>query len=162
MKEHVKNMIEKRGVKLKDIAEIVYELQKDYLPITMDKCLEVVDSVLQKHEVQNAVLTGIALDIAAERKHIEEPLLSMLITDEPLYGVDEILALSITNIYGSIAFTNFGYIDKLKIGVLSKLNKHRNVQCNTFLDDLIAAVAAAACSKLAHSFKKKEKIQGDD
>ena len=126
MNKHVIEMIERRGVKLMDIAEIVFEIQKDYLPINMEMCLEVVESVIEKREVQNAVMTGIALDIAAERGHIEEPLLSMLLTDEPLYGVDEILALSITNIYGSIAFTNFGYIDKLKVGVLSKLNKHRN------------------------------------
>ncbi len=56
----------------------------------------------------------------------------MLLGDEPLYSVDEILSLSITNIYGSIALTNFGYIDKLKLGVLSKLNKGREKQCNTF------------------------------
>lgn len=83
----------------------------------------------------------------------------MLLGDEPLYGVDEILSLSITNIYGSIALTNFGYIDKLKLGVLSKLNKYREKQCNTFLDDLVAAVAAAACSKLAHSFEKAKRCR---
>jgi phosphatidylglycerophosphatase A len=163
LNKHVIEMIERRGVKLMDIAEIVFEIQKDYLPINMEMCLEVVESVIEKREVQNAVMTGIALDIAAERGHIEEPLLSMLLTDEPLYGVDEILALSITNIYGSIAFTNFGYIDKLKVGVLSKLNKHRNAQCNTFLDDLVAALASAACSKLAHGFDRKNKrMQEDD
>jgi len=162
LKKHVIDMIEKRGVSLTDIAEIVYELQKGYLPVTMDICLDVVDSVLEKREVQNAVLTGIALDIAAEKRNIEEPLLSILLADEPLYGVDEILALSITNIYGSIAFTNFGYIDKLKPGVLSRLNRHKNEQCNTFLDDLVAAVASAACSKLAHSFEKKERTQDID
>ncbi len=162
MKELVKDMIKKRGVKMEEIAQIVFELQKNYLPITMDMCHSAIESVLQKHEVQNAILTGLALDIAAEKKQIQEPLLSMLLTDEPLYGVDEILALSITNIYGSISFTNFGYIDRMKIGVLSRLNMHRDVQCNTFLDDLIAAIASAACSKLAHSFEKVKKMQDDD
>jgi len=163
LKKHVIEMIKKRGVNMTDIAEIVFEMQKGYLPITLEMCLEVVESVLAKREVQNAVMTGIALDIAAETRQIEEPLLSMLLADEPLYGVDEILALSITNIYGSIAFTNFGYIDKLKVGVLTKLNQHRDVQCNTFLDDLVAAVASAACSKLAHGFdKKNKKVQEDD
>ena len=92
MKEHVKTMLEKRGVKMMEIAEIVHEMQKNYLPIDMNLCLEVVESVLDKHEVQNAVLTGVALDIAAEKRQVEEPLLSMLLEDEPLYGVDEILS----------------------------------------------------------------------
>jgi len=48
------------------------------------------------------------------------------------------------------------------LGVLSKLNKYREKQCNTFLDDLVAAVAAAACSKLAHSFEKAKKMQGKE
>ena len=161
MKEYVKALLKKRGVEMIDIAEIVFEMQSKYLPIDMDMCLRVVESVLEKHEVQNAILTGIALDMAAEKNQVEEPLLSMLLGDEPLYGVDEILSLSITNIYGSIALTNFGYIDKLKLGVLSELNKYREKQCNTFLDDLVAAVAAAACSKLAHSFEKAKKMQGN-
>ena len=83
----------------------------------------------------------------------------MLLGDEPCTS-DEILSLSIT-IYTFHRLTNFGYIDKLKLGVLSKLNKYREKQCNTFLDDLVAAVAAAACSKLAHSFEKAKKMQGN-
>jgi len=162
LQELVISMIEKRGVKMEEIAEIVFELQKNYLPISLDMCLDVVKSVLEKREVQNAVLTGISLDIAAEKGQVEEPLISILLADEPLYGVDEILALSITNIYGSIAFTNFGYIDRLKMGVLAKLNRPTNVQCNTFLDDLVAAIAAAACSKLAHGFEKRKTMQEQD
>lgn len=156
MKDLVQELIQSRGVKIEDIAFLVFELQKKYLPITMDMCVKVTESVLEKHEVQNAVLTGICLDMAAEKGLIEEPLRSMLLTDEPLYGVDEILALSITNIYGSIAFTNYGYIDKTKMGIIAELNEHRNGQCNTFLDDLVAAIASAACSKLAHNFVRKQ------
>lgn len=156
LKELVKELIQKRGVKIEDIAKLVFELQTKYLPITMDMCLEVVDSVLEKREVQNAVLTGICLDMAAEKGHMEEPLLSMLLTDEPLYGVDEILALSITNIYGSIAFTNYGYIDKTKMGIVGVINEHKNHQCNTFLDDLVSAIASAGCSKLAHNFVREQ------
>ena len=48
MNKHVIEMIERRGVKLMDIAEIVFEIQKDYLPINMEMCLEVVESVIEK------------------------------------------------------------------------------------------------------------------
>ncbi len=155
MKDLVIKMMKDRGVKVEDIARLVVEAQNRYIPVTLEEANTIVESVFEKHEVQNAILTGLALDIAAEKGVIEEPLLSMLLTDEPLYGVDEILALSITNIYGSIAFTNYGFFDKTKPGVLAKLNKHRDKQCNTFLDDLAAAVASAACSKLAHTYRRK-------
>jgi phosphatidylglycerophosphatase A len=162
LKEIVRKLIESRGVTIDDIAHLVFELQKKYLPITMEMCVKVTESVLEKREVQNAILTGICLDIAAEKGFVEEPLKSMLLTDEPLYGIDEILALSIINIYGSIAFTNYGYIDKTKMGIIAELNKQKDRQCNTFLDDLVAAIASAACSKLAHNFVRKQARQQKD
>jgi phosphatidylglycerophosphatase A len=141
----------KRGVKLEDIADLVYFLQKKYHPdLSMDECLENVDRVLTKREVQNAVITGIQLDILAEKGQLEEPLQSIIGTDESLYGVDEILAFSIVNIYGSIGFTNYGYIDKLKPGILQYLNDKSTGKCHTFLDDIVGSIAAAASSRLAH------------
>lgn len=72
-------------------------------------------------------------------------------TDESLYGIDEILAFSIVNLYGSIGFTNYGYLDKVKPGIIKKLDSKEGGHCNTFLDDLVGAVAAAAAGKLAHN-----------
>ena len=42
--------------------------------------------------------------------------------DEALFGIDEILALSIVNLYGSIGFTNYGYVDKVKPGIIKNLD----------------------------------------
>ncbi|TZE81906.1 phosphatidylglycerophosphatase A [Calorimonas adulescens] len=152
MKDIVLKKLEERKVKVEDIAVLVYELQKSYIPdIHIDDCIETVEDVLEKREVQNAILTGIALDVLAENNQLEEPLLDIIKRDESLFGIDEILALSITNVYGSIGLTNFGYLDKIKPGILGKLNEDKQIKCNTFLDDLIAGVAAAACAKLAHS-----------
>ncbi len=122
----------------------------------MDKCLENVDAVLGKREVQNAIITGIQLDILAEEKKLTEPLQETIITDEGLYGVDEIIALSIVNVYGSIGLTNFGYIDKQKPGILKELNDKSGDKCHTFLDDIVGAIAAAASSRLAHGKNEKE------
>ncbi|MGM0875467.1 MAG: phosphatidylglycerophosphatase A family protein [Bacillota bacterium] len=147
----------KRGVKLEDIADLVYFLQEKYHPdLSMDECLENVDRVLTKREVQNAVITGIQLDVLAEKGQLEEPLQSIIGTDESLYGVDEILAFSIVNIYGSIGFTNYGYIDKLKPGILQYLNDKSSGKCHTFLDDIVGAIAAAASSRLAHRARDVE------
>jgi len=112
-----------------------------------------VERVLEKREIQNAIITGIQLDILAEQKALMEPLQSMIEKDEGLYGIDEILALSIVNVYGSIGFTNYGYIDKIKPGILGRLNDKKNGQIHTFLDDIVGALAAAASSRLAHSWE---------
>lgn len=141
-----------RGVEITDIAELVYYLQSPYNEeLTMEMCYENVDAVLTKREVQNAIITGIQLDKLAEEKKLAEPLQETIITDEGLYGVDEIIALSIVNVYGSIGLTNFGYIDKQKPGILKELNDKSGDKCHTFLDDIVGAIAAAASSRLAHS-----------
>ncbi|MGV8145680.1 MAG: phosphatidylglycerophosphatase A [Alkaliphilus sp.] len=153
MHELVISMLENRGVTLKDMAVLVLEMQQKYVPLTNDIALEHVKKVLEKREVQNAILTGIAIDKAAEADMLDEPLLSILKNDDALYGIDEILALSITNIYGTIGLTNFGYLDKAKPGILSKLDSKSTGRVNTFLDDIVAAIVAAACSRIAHSYE---------
>ncbi|MED4584184.1 phosphatidylglycerophosphatase A [Brevibacillus choshinensis] len=154
--EVVIDLLGKRGVSLDDIAEIVKFLQINYVPdLTNEMCMESVGAVLKKREVQNALLTGIQLDILAEENKLLQPLQSIIEADEPLYGVDEVLALAIVNLYGSIGFTNFGYVDKLKHGKLEFLNDRRN-GVHTFLDDLVGAIAAAASSRIAHRQKQQE------
>ncbi|WP_232735701.1 phosphatidylglycerophosphatase A family protein [Alteribacter populi] len=148
--------LHERGVKIEDVAELVYFLQVKYYPeLTMDLCRSNVDRVLAKREVQNAILTGIQLDKLAEEGKLEAPLQGIIERDEGLYGVDEIVALSIVNVYGSIGFTNYGYIDKEKPGILKYLNDKKN-GCHTFLDDIVGAIAAAASSRLAHSQESTE------
>lgn len=143
--------LDERGVKVEEIADLVYYLQEKYHPnLKMEDCLNNVERVLSKREVQNAILTGIQLDILTEKGMLEEPLQSMLAADEGLYGVDEVLAFSIVNVYGSIGFTNYGFIDKKKPGILKKLNDKSSGKCHTFLDDIVGAIAAAASSRLAH------------
>lgn len=144
--------LKKRGIKIEQIAELVFYLQSPYFDhLTMDVCLHNVNRVLSKREVQHAILTGIQLDMLAEEGKLLEPLQDIIKRDEGLYGVDEIIALSIVNVYGSIGFTSYGYIDKQKPGILKKLNKHSDGAVNTFLDDIVGAIAAAASSRLAHT-----------
>jgi phosphatidylglycerophosphatase A len=144
-------LLESRGVTVDDIADIVFTLQKPYHPgLVREPCVTSVLRVLAKREVQYALYTGIALDVLAEQKQLPAPLQTILEHDEPLYGVDEILALGITNVYGSIGLTSFGFLDKEKIGIIAKLNDKRN-GVHVFLDDLVAGVAAAASARIAHN-----------
>lgn len=143
--------LQKRNIHIQDIAKLVLFLQKPYFPeLLIDECIPHVERVLSKREVQNAVLTGIQLDVMAEEGKLDAVLQDMIAHDEGLYGVDEILAFSIVNVYGSIGFTNYGYIDKVKPGILKKLNNKNSGHIHTFLDDIVGAIAAAASSRLAH------------
>ncbi|WP_018753391.1 phosphatidylglycerophosphatase A [Paenibacillus sanguinis] len=140
----------RRGVKLEEIARIVYSLQIPYhQDLTIQQCLESVKAILQKREVQYTLFTGIALDELAEQQLLPEPLQAIMGADEPLYGVDETLALGITNVFGMIGLTSFGYLDKVKPGIIGKLN-NKGERIHVFLDDLVAGLAAAASARIAH------------
>ncbi len=150
MRQLVEQMLRDRGVETSDITTLVYQLQLPYFSdLTMEECEDSVSSVLEKREVMHAMITGIALDVMSEQKLLPEPLQTIMENDEPLYGVDEILALAVTNVYGSIGLTNFGYLDKTKMGIIGVLNDHPT-HIHVFLDDLVASVAASACARLAH------------
>ena len=148
-------LIQKRGVSIDDIVAFVAYLQKGYDHSSLADMKEAVENVIRKREVQHAILTGIYLDMASERKEIkDETLYEILANDYSLYGVDEVLAYGICNLYGSIALTNFGYIDKDKPLIIKQLNSKMDGVCNTFLDDIVGAIAASAASRIAHGTKK--------
>lgn len=148
----VRDLLVERGVTYQEIASIVFKLQHPYNSmLSMEECLESVERVMQKREVLYALLTGITLDILAEKGELEEPLATIIREDEPLYGVDETLAMGIASIYGTIGFTSFGYLDKKKEGIIADLNDKKNGMVHTFLDDLVAGVASAASARLAHN-----------
>jgi phosphatidylglycerophosphatase A len=150
MSNLVIEQLRRRGADVAEISSIVYDLQAPYhADLTPEECLESVLHVLEKREVLHAIVTGIALDELAEQKMLPEPLQTIMENDEPLYGIDEILALSVTNVYGSIGLTNFGYLDKTKLGIIGRLNNHAD-RIHVFLDDLVASIAAAAAARLAH------------
>jgi phosphatidylglycerophosphatase A len=142
-----------RGVTIDDIAEITLFLQGEYVKdLTINHCKKYVLDVMEKRETINAVLTGIAIDEAVERGLIDKEVSELIRDDAGLYGIDEILALSIVNVHGSIALTNFGYADKIKPGIVKVIDNlgKQGEQCHTFLDDIVSAIAASAASRIAH------------
>ena len=149
----VVDLFEKHGVNLKDIAVLVQAGQADYIPeLTIDVSLDSVKHVLRKTEVQDAVMTGIALDDLAAAGALPEPLASRIKTDHKTYGTDENMVMAILGVYGTISWTNFGFLDRTKPGVIGQLNdiQKNGGRVNTFIDDLVAAVAAAAEARIAH------------
>lgn len=159
---HVKGLLLERGVTIEAIAEIVVFAQEKYQPnLTVEKAIVVIEEILTKREVQNSIVTGVELDKAAEEGRIADPYLQAMIAgDDGLYGTDEVINFGIVNNYGTVAFTNFGYLDKVKPGIIGILDAHQpDGKVHTFMDDIVCAIAASACGKLAHKQRTEEENQ---
>ncbi|WP_059173053.1 phosphatidylglycerophosphatase A [Bacillus sp. FJAT-27445] len=146
-----KSRLIERGVAIEAIAAIVYEMQIPYHDgLTVEECIDSVEKVLLKREIQHAILVGVELDQLAEQKKLSEPLQSIVENDEGLFGIDETIAFGAALGYGSIAVTTFGHLDKNKIGIIRDLDTKSGESVHTFLDDIVAAIVATASSRLAH------------
>lgn len=155
--EATKAALERRGVTIEEVSKIVFEMQISYnFGLTIEHCMESVESVLKKREMQHAILVGIELDELAEKKMLSTPLQQIVESDEGLFGVDETIALGSVFTYGSIAVTTFGHLDKNKIGIIKKLDTKTGNGVHTFLDDLVASIAACASSRIAHRTRDLE------
>ncbi|MFC0524739.1 phosphatidylglycerophosphatase A [Pontibacillus salicampi] len=140
-----------RGVTVEDIARVVYDMQAEYNDtLSMDDCYESVDRVLEKREIQHAILVGVELDKLAENNQLSQPLQQIVESDEGLFGIDETIGLGAVFGYGSIAVTTYGHLDKQKIGIIKRLDTKVVDGVHTFLDDIVASIAANASGRIAH------------
>jgi len=106
-------------------------------------------NVVHKREVLNNAMSGLEIERLSQEGLLKEPLASIIKNDIGVFGTDETLALAISQLYGSIGTTNYGYVDKDKTGIINKLDTSDD-QVNTFSDDLVGAIASAAAAKVAH------------
>ena len=146
---------ERLGITVAKMAEIVYRDQKPYIDnLTEREASWAVSRVLNKTEFQDGLLVAIHLDKVAQMFNLmkeDDPLMDRLITDHPNFGADEHLAMSLAGLYGSIATTNYGYIDKTKPGIVGELNEmgKSGEYVTTMMDDMIGVIIASAEAKLA-------------
>jgi phosphatidylglycerophosphatase A len=146
-------MLEARGVLLDDMVEILDQLQRPYNPdMPRSLCEEHILAVLRKQQTFHALQLAIKIDTAVEAKEFNPQYNHIVGMDEGLFGVDESIATAVPLMYGTIALTNFGYLDKAKIGIIEELDSdHTDGKCNTFIDDMVCGIVAAACGRLAHN-----------
>jgi len=146
-------LLASRGVTLDDIVDIVDMLQRPYSPdLDRKVCEHHVLAVLRKQQTFHAVQLAIKIDAGVEHNEFSKQYNHIVGSDEGLFGVDESIATAIPLMYGTIALTNFGYLDKAKIGIIKELDSdHTGGKCNTFVDDLVCGLVAAACGRLAHN-----------
>ena len=141
-----------RSITIEDIADCVAFLHEHYNDaITKEEYIAVTEKVLHDTDIQNALIIAIELDILAENDGLRSrSIKDAMMADAGLFGVDELIGLGMTLNYGPIAMTSFGSIDKLKPLKIGELNKSKVGVCNTFIDDVVGAIAACASSLLAH------------
>jgi phosphatidylglycerophosphatase A len=146
-------LLKSRGVELEDIVDILDHLQRPYNPdMERQLCVDNVLAVLRKQQTFHAIQLAIKMDTAVEAGECSEQYTHTVGHDEGLFGVDESVATAIPLMYGTIAITNFGFLDKAKIGIIADLDSdHTGGKCNTFIDDIVCGIAAAACGRLAHN-----------
>lgn len=158
----VLNELHKRNINNETIGEIAYNMQHQYLPhLTVEDFGAQLDEVLKKREVLNILATGFALDNLANEGLLPEPLQTIVKEDAGVYGVDETISLALSQLYGSIAVTNYGYADRLKIGVAADLDNSQG-KVNTFADDLALALASAVIGRCGHGSKLELDEQAND
>lgn len=162
-------LLDTYAVKLDELAEIVIDQQSKYNSFTLSEALKAIHKVLNKTEVTHAYLVAFELDGFAQRANHDmkrgltygdaslSNLADILIDDDPLFGVDETIAMSMSGLYGSIATTNYGYLDKTKPGVIGRLNDmgKSNKMVTTMIDDVVAATIACAEAYLSHNADTK-------
>lgn len=159
---HVIQLLENRGVTIESIAELVYDRQRKYTKdLSMTTVTYMLYEVLQKREVQNTIMMGIAIDVATEQGAFafDEDLNNQLVNDKGTFGLDEVLAESISHTSGSIGLSNAYGLDISKQGIIAKLNEEQGIErngvkvSNTFIDDLVAHIAGATMARIAHKYQ---------
>ena len=73
----------------------------------------------------------------------------MIKNDENQFQVDELLSTGCVEVFGGVASSNRGYLDKTKPGIIGEVDG-RTDTCNVVLDDILAAVVASAESYIAN------------
>jgi phosphatidylglycerophosphatase A len=143
----------RRGVNLNQLADMVLMLQKPYNTLlTLEECKVHVLGVLRKQQTYHTIQLCAQIDEGVEQNEFGAQFQAIVANDEGLYGVDEAVNISISMMYGMIAITNFGYLDKAKPGIIGDLDlDHFNGKCNTFMDDTVCAIVSASCARLAHN-----------
>mgnify|MGYP001454040200 CR=1 FL=1 len=104
-------------------------------------------NILHKREILNYIMCALYLDQSARERALPEPLQTVMDCDSPLFGADEAIANGMCSLYGTIAGTNFGYLDVVKTGLAKEVDSRSEVY--VFLDDVVSALVACTEAKIA-------------
>lgn len=150
--QFVQKELHKRGITAYSIGEIAYEMQHDYLPdFKIENFAKQFNEVLKKREVLNLLAFAFELDNLANKGMFSEPIQNIIENDAGFWQIDEILASSLAQLFGMLAITNYGYLDKKKLGIAKQLDEADSI--TVFSDDIVSALASAVIGRCGHGSK---------
>lgn len=150
--QFIQEELHKRGITAYSIGEIAYEMQHDYLPdYEISDFAEQFSEVLKKREVLNLLAFAFELDNLANKRMFSEPIQNIIENDAGFWQIDEILASSLAQLFGMLAITNYGYLDKNKVGIARRLDEEDSI--TVFSDDIVSALASAVIGRCGHGSK---------
>lgn len=159
--EFVQKELRKRGITAYSIGEIAYEMQHEYLPdYEISDFSEQFNEVLKKREVLNLLAFAFELDNLANKGAFSEPIQSIIENDAGFWQIDEILASSLAQLFGMLAITNYGYLDKKKLGIAKQLDEEDSI--TVFSDDIVSALASAVIGRCGHGSKLELDEEAND
>lgn len=151
--DFVMNELKKRNINSHTVGEAAYQLQHQYLPeLTIADFGYQLNEILKKREVLNTLALGFEIDNLATEKKLSEPLQTIIEDDLGIFGLDELLAMNISQLYGSLSVSNFGFADKIKVGIAKDLDIDES-HVQTFSDDLFSALVSAVIGRCGNGAK---------
>lgn len=161
LKKYVLDYFKELGIDLDQIAAQAVEHQSRFIDgLTLGDGKKRLNRILNKREVLNALAVAVQLDKLANLGHLDEPLQNIIANDAGTFGVDETMAISLAQLFGSISVTNYGYLDVNKSKEAKKLDELQKSgkKITVFIDDMVSALQAAVESSLAHIEQKTDLI----
>lgn len=160
--DFVMNELKKRNINSHTVGEAAYQLQHQYLPeLTIADFGYQLNEILKKREVLNTLALGFEIDNLVTEKKLSEPLQTIIENDLGIFGLDELLAMNISQLYGSLSVSNFGFADKIKVGIAKDLDTDESY-VQTFSDDLFSALVSAVIGRCGNGAKLELKKSDTD
>ena len=153
---YIRQQFADQGITLKEMAiEAKRDQDEHGVKASVEDYIKAIENLLHKHDVLSIILTGFSIDRLAEQHKLPEPLQAIVENDLPLYSVDELLSIGLTEMYGGIAVTNYGFRDVKKRQLAKRVDESKD-HVNCFLDDLVSAIIACAEAIVAHGLQENK------
>ena len=153
---YIRQQFADHGITLKEMAiEAKRDQDEHHVEADVEDYIKAIENLLHKHDTMSIILSGLVLDQSAEKKMLPEPLQTIIENDLPLYSVDELLSIGLTEMYGGIAVTNYGFRDVKKRRLAKRVDESKD-HVNCFLDDFVSAIIACAEAIVAHGLQENK------
>ena len=151
---YIRQQFADQGITIKEMArEAKADQDEHHVKASLETYVKAIQNQLHKHDVMSCIMTGLAIDRLAEQHKLPEPLQAIVENDLPLYSPDELISISLTQMYSGIAVTNYGARDVHKHALAKRIDESTE-HVNCFLDDMVSAIIAGAEAAIANKLQE--------